>query len=377
MRSHVLHHLTDTSANALQTLIAARRRAAPQAGLLALVAESEQDCVAPLQAACRQLGMPLLGAIFPALIVDDELRDCGVWLIELDPMPAYGLLAALHTAEADAARLSAALNPALGDDRPTLFMLLDAQLRHTASLLDALYLKLADRVHYLGVNAGSESFRPLACLFDATRRVDDGAGWLLLPPGIPTALEHGYPAPSQVMTATSTVGNRIVAIDWEPAFEAYRRLIGSSYGIELNRDNFYRYATHFPVGILRACNEVLVRIPVVLEDDGSLFCIGEVPANSVLTVLAAPPAGADCGLNRLLEHLGPPAPNDELLLFYCAGRRLHFGSYAGNELAGLRAASGSRRLAGALSLGEIGGAGSDTYPLFHNAALVCARLPSP
>jgi len=35
---------------------------------------------------------------------------------------------------------------------------------------------------------------------------------------------------------------------------------------------------HFPFGIIRANHEVLVRIPVALEEDGSLFCVGEVPA---------------------------------------------------------------------------------------------------
>ena len=69
--------------------------------------------------------------------------------------------------------------------------------------------------------------------------------------------------------------------------------------------------------------------------------------------------------------------NTELLVFYCAGRRLHLGERARGELALLQERSEAARLGGALSLGEIGHSLQWGCPLFHNAALVCCRWGGP
>ncbi|MEY2631835.1 MAG: hypothetical protein RIR00_489, partial [Pseudomonadota bacterium] len=227
----------------------------------------------------------------------------------------------------------------------------------------------ADAVRYAGVNAGSETFQPMDCLFDSERCLRQGALALLLPPRR-VLLEHGYPTPGQVHSATSTVGNRIISIDWRPAFSVYQELIGSRFGVALTPENFYQYACHFPFGILRADGSVVIRIPVALTEDGSLFCVGEVPANAVLVLLQAPSAEqCDCvpRLSRALGRLDGQA----LLTFYCAGRRMHMGEACNREIAALQQETGAACLAGALTLGEIGTGCDWGYPLFHNATLVC------
>ena len=57
-----------------------------------------------------------------------------------------------------------------------------------------------------------------------------------------------------------------------------------------------------------------------------------------------------------------------------AGRRLHLGlEKATAELQEFEACTRVARVAGALSLGEIGGSTLHGYPLFHNATLVAAH----
>jgi hypothetical protein len=131
---------------------------------------------------------------------------------------------------------------------------------------------------------------------------------------------------------------------------------------------------HFPFGILRANHHVVVRIPVMLREDGGLFCVGEVPPNALLTLLERPAVDTGETLRVLVDGLtalnGDPA-GSELLLFYCAGRRLHLGAdLATNELGEFAERTGAGNIAGAVSLGEIGGSTLQGYPLFHNATLV-------
>lgn len=355
----------------------------PEMGVFALLPEGEKDNLPMLQAACRELGVPLVGGIFPALVTAQGFRTQGGWLLRLDAMVPSFLIPDVNAGEPAAAeKIVRAVMPALVNPdpdspvmtKPTLYLLFDGLIPNIASILDGLYLRLADRVNYAGVNAGSETFLPMPCLFDDRGVIADGVLALLLPGKATTILEHGYPVPKRVMTATSTDSNRILSIDWQPAFDMYRKIVKAEYDIDLTRDNFYRYAVHFPFGILRANEEVVVRIPVALTDDGSLLCVGEVPENAMLVLLRAPDADSGQCIRQLadeLEATNGSLQDHSLLTFYCAGRRMHLGDAAEQELAALADLTNVANMAGALSLGEIGSTHAWGYPLFHNATLVC------
>jgi hypothetical protein len=51
-----------------------------------------------------------------------------------------------------------------------------------------------------------------------------------------------------------------------------------------------------------ANQQVLIRIPVALEDDGSVFCVGEVPENTMLIMLHQPLARYT--MDTYLAHCG-------------------------------------------------------------------------
>ncbi len=354
----------------------------PEMGVCAFLPEAQKDQLVHLQSTCAQLQVPLVGAIFPALVNEGVFHSDGVWLLRFDTMPFYVLHTDLpvdsdgvqRTTDAIAQQIAGNLG---GGDEATLFMVFDAMVPNIGTYLDEMYLRLANRVHYAGVNAGSETFAPMACLFDGQKLVQNGVLMVLLPHHHGAILEHGYHAPEQTVYATSTSGNRIAQIDWRPAFEVYQELVQQQYGVQITPQNFYEHAVHFPFGIVRANHHVVVRIPVALHADGSLFCVGEVPPNSVLTLLQSPTVDSHETLNVLTDGLramdGDGAVSD-LLLFYCAGRRMHLGlEKATAELQEFDARTHATRIAGALSLGEIGGSTLHGYPLFHNAALLAAR----
>jgi hypothetical protein len=354
----------------------------PNMGVCAFLPEAQKDQLGLLQTVCASLQVPLVGGVFPALIYDGAFRTTGLWLMRFDVMPFYALCADLPQDADSTESLVQDLAQQLVEHLDaqldaTLFMLFDAMVPNISTLLDNFYLHLANRVHYAGANAGSESFAPMACLFDGKRLVSNGLLLVLLPGHKGAILEHGYHAPEQTVYATSTSGNRIAQIDWRPAFEVYQELVYRYSGVQVTPENFYEHAVHFPFGIVRANHHVLVRIPVILNSDGSLFCVGEVPANSVLTLLKSPAVDSTETLRVLTSGLtamnGDNAASD-LLLFYCAGRRMHLGlEAASTELLEFQRRTQAARVAGALSLGEIGGSTLHGYPLFHNATLVAAR----
>ncbi len=379
MAQHTTRYFASAGDPAMAETLRAWARDFPQAAVLALVAEADQCEVPALQRQCNEAPLPLLGAIFPALLDSAGFKSRGVLLLRLDQAPVYRIVEGLcrDVAAGDElievmATVAASLENAR--DKGTLLMIFDAMVPTIESWLAALYRRVGRRVHYLGVSAGSETFQPMPCVFDNERIARDAVLIAALANMPGSVLAHGYLPPEKMITATSTEGNRIISIDWRPALAVYSELARNEYGVDINRENFYQYGVHFPFGVVCASGEVLVRIPVAIDDDGALFCIGEIPENAILALLRAESVDQRQTVDRLVRDLGH-ITSQSVLTFYCAGRRLHDPRRAVQELALLAQRLPGSTLAGALSLGEIGSTSRDGYPLFHNAALICADWP--
>ena len=342
-----------------------------------LLAEQDAGHVAELQQQCRRLDIQLSGALFPRLISRHGFHEHGAWLL---PRPASHapLLIPLDPAASTDLQVSTlcdALLPQLAQwpeaaGVPTLFLTFDAMIPNIASLLEGIYLHLADRVNYAGVNAGSGQFRPMPCLFDNHRLLAQAVCCTLLPHRSYPLLEHDYQLTAQPMLATSSEGNKIAFIDWEPAFSRYQSLVQQQFQQRLTPDQFYQYGVHLPLGLLRANGDVIVRIPVAVTEEGALLCVGEVPDHSILTLLKAPQSPTAHAI-ELAEKLSRHGAPERLEIYYCAGRQQHFGEQSTLELKTLFSHSGAHELVGALSLGEIGSLRPGEYPLFHNGAILC------
>ena len=339
----------------------------PSLGVLALVAEASKHAVPDIQRLSKETGVPIVGAIFPEIIHDAAFEKEGVLFVRMDHMPEY-LLEEVTTQQDEITQLSRRIARHVEKlDHPSLFMIFDAMVPNIASVLDELYLTMADSAEYSGVNAGSETFQPMPCLFDSEQLIQGGMLALILPAAERAFLSHGYPIPEDMSMATSTKGNCIHTIDWQPAFAVHQQLAREWYDTEINADNFYQIAVHFPFGIVLANGEVLVRIPVAISEDGGLYCVGEVPENAMLTVLHADDDALLESVRKFGDECGKESASG--LTFYCAGRRMHLQlAKATEELKVLKGEG--REICGALSLGEIGMSKISSYPQFHNAALV-------
>ena len=343
----------------------------PQGGIFALVAEQDSNAVEGLHKHANEASCPLVGAVFPELIINGELKKQGILFLRFDEMPPHCIVPISNTTISAGYEnnITASLDLEKEDQGHSLFMIFDGMIPNIASIIDETYLQIGDAVHYMGVNAGSETFQPINCLFDNNTFTDNAVLVMTLNHHNGAFLEHSYTKPDVSISATTSAGNHISSMDWRPAFDVYKELASIHYGIEIDNENFYQNAAHFPLGIIRMDGEMLVRIPVGLEEDGSIWCVGEIPENSVLTLLQAIPPGSEETVESLVKEM-KDRPEDTILNFYCAGRRMHLGDSSLNELAGLNNKLDNKTIVGALSLGEIGGAKQGGYPLFHNAAIV-------
>lgn len=121
MTATAMHYLPNLEEHFLEGLLAKWQAAHPLMGVLALLPEAERDSIARVQQGCARRHIPVFGALFPALIEGGAFHTSGAWLLRFDEMP-YAVL-------------------------------FDAMVLNIATLLDELYLRLANRVHYMGANA--------------------------------------------------------------------------------------------------------------------------------------------------------------------------------------------------------------------------------
>lgn len=342
----------------------------PDGGALFLVAEASAEFIPEIQSIANEHNFPVTGGIFPELVNQDRFSREGAIMLLIPTMPRYRILLKQDSKQNTevAEQICSLLDENIAPGKHALFMIFDGMIPDIGTFLNEIYLQLGDEVVYVGVNCGSETFQPVPCLFDNRQFLGNAVLTMVLENCADPVLEHGYTLPDNTIIATTTSGNRIKTIDWKPAFEVYQDIVKQQFGVDINRENFYEYAVHFPFGIVLADGECLVRIPVALDDSGSLFCVGEIPENSVITLLNAPEPGSVKTAEVIASKLD--GSKEEVMLFYCAGRRMHMGEAAAGELNSIVSASHAKSVIGALSLGEIGSFRAGAYPQFHNATVV-------
>lgn len=341
-----------------------------QTSIVVWVAEADKALVPELQRLCQQYQIALVGAIFPALIHQGQFIAEGCLIATL-PKQTQTLLMRCpqgQSCEHNVVQLQQAVDQFSETTALNLLLIFDALLPNISEILDLIYLGLHNSVRYLGANAGSESFQPMPCLFTQTEWVDEAVLALLMPSEHTGGLAHGYKISSTV-TATSTERNRVQSIEWRNAFEVYQEQVYAQFGQPIDQHNFYDYAVHFPFGIMRISGQPLVRIPVALESDGTLICVGDIPEHTVLTLLKGVEPDSDETLEQLQQQTAASSPCYQI--FYCAGRKMHLGEKSAAELERLNHFFASSHLSGAVSLGEISNENGQGYPLFHNAAILC------
>ena len=106
--------------------------------------EAEQGWVPTLQAMFREAGIPMIGAIFPALIADSGFVTKGAWLLRFNRMPPWFLLAGTTVAPLDIQLVTAAVRTLLNASQPvrahdTLFLIFDGMLPQIGTILNWLY----------------------------------------------------------------------------------------------------------------------------------------------------------------------------------------------------------------------------------------------
>jgi hypothetical protein len=188
-------------------------------------------------------------------------------------------------------------------------------------------------------------------------------------------VRHGWQPNGPALRVTEAEGMRLVSLNAAPAVEVFEEHALAT-GQTFDRKDPLPFFLHNVIGI-ETGDGYKLRVPLTLNDDGSILCAAEVPVGATVYLMVANVASA-CEAARqasqaALDGLEGGAHAGSLL-FDCAATRLRLGRAFGDELKAVAETLGSENFAGCNTYGQIARS-TGQFSGFHNCTAVVCAIP--
>jgi hypothetical protein len=254
----------------------------------------------------------------------------------------------------------------------------DALAGHADAVVEDLTVATRGNYRFFGGGAGDDGNFKKTHVFAGSRAVTDAmvALEILSSRPIGVGVSHGWTPASAPMRVTEASGSRVVSLNGAPAVEAiesFARETGQSF----DRSQPLPFFLHNILGI-RTENDYRLRVPLSVEEDGTLVCAADVPQGGVVSVMRTSQASAvraaEQATRSALDALGGLRPG-AALVFDCVATRLRLGQAFGNELKACADLLHPAGFVGCNTYGQIARA-EGQFGGFHNCTAVVCVLPA-
>lgn len=269
------------------------------------------------------------------------------------------------------------LNKSFFEKTNSLLIMLDGLSSNITDFLDNVFEITSSDTQIVGGGAGKLTFEKDPIIFTNTESYTNAAIIISLENTLSIGIENGWEYLEGPFLATSTERNVLKSLNFEPAFEVYKKVVEKDCGKKFDDDNFFEIAKSYPLGIVKYDKEIVVRDPIRYDDEGNLVLVGDISQNSTLNILK----GKE---DELIESSGRAIEKSctkklkknpkSLILFDCISRSIFLGDRFNEELKIMKDKIQSDvKLSGALTLGEIANNGNE-YITFYNKSCVVGVL---
>lgn len=252
-------------------------------------------------------------------------------------------------------------------------VLTDALAGHADGFVEQLTILTAGKYQLFGGGAGDDAKFTRTHIFIGTEAIPDAAVALEILSNKPigVGVQHMWGPGTAPMRVTEADGMRLISVNSSPAVEMFRAHAEST-GQKFNTEDPMPFFLHNVIGISTPGGYRL-RVPLAVNEDGSVQCAADVPVGSTIHVMCPKGGSALAATNRALAQLDGHEPG-VALFFDCVATRLRMGKDFGYELESVRAALGEVPYAGCNTYGQIA-RGEGQFSGFHNCTAVVAVLP--
>jgi len=340
-------------------------------GLLVLACAANDFTPETIDPVLQRTKVALAGGIFPRIIHNTKLHDKGTLVIGLRDVVTIETMRHLSDPEADFEHV---LNHKLPDSSEvrTLILFVDGFATRVSSFIESLFNVFGLDFNYVGGGAGSLDMERKPYILTNTGMLMDAAvlTFLATPSGVGVA--HGWQELSGPYQVTGVGPSVVQTIEWEPAFDFYRKTIQEKTGRHCTRERFFDVSKYHPFGIGRLGGEQIIRDPYQVEPDGSLVCIGEIQEGAFISIMQAEEnhlieAAAE-SLRLSLQALPADVAVDLCFFVDCISRVIVLGTNFQQELEVVNTTG--RPLVGICSMGEIANSGTAYLELYNKTSVM-------
>ncbi|PIB34741.1 hypothetical protein BFP72_04625 [Reichenbachiella sp. 5M10] len=343
----------------------------PSAVNLILVGEKTPLDVRQLIEGANQRGLKLAGGVFPMIIFENEHLESGIILKHVEACTIEPVLIKDLNKVPIAQQL-----PLASEDMNSCIVLFDGLMSHVSTLLDGLYEEYWNQMNFVGAGCGSASLVQNPCIISNEGFFEDAALLLIIGREINLGVNHGWTEVQGPFVANKTEGNEIIELNWKPAYDTYREIVESHSSHQFSENEFGEISQGYPFGIAREGKEDMVRDPIIVNEQGALLCLGEIPQNASLNILS----GTKPNLIRSAGKAAEKATKDifplDIFLVDCITRVMYLESEFGEELLAIKevvkASNDQLKVEGVLSLGEVSTSKGGFLDLYNKTIVVAA-----
>jgi len=230
---------------------------------------------------------PIFGAFFPGIIYRSTVFMTGYLLIGFDSR--YNIRSHIihklgdrniHELEKDVRNLNFTQA-----DVQTVLITVDAFSKGIKNLLNAFFNIYSLNYNFIGGGAGAVDFIPRPCLFDNNGIYQDSALIVTIDVASIVGTNHGFNPIDGPFLVTRSYENIIEEIEYEPAFDFYKKIIAKHHPHPVVNDNFFEIFKNYPLGIPKLQSDAIIREAAKIINNASIECFSPFPKHTSIFVM--------------------------------------------------------------------------------------------
>lgn len=338
--------------------------------ILILAADGSSEIKEQLNHHLKKIKKNIFGGFFPKIINNENTYDKGCLLVgltfDVQTHLVNNISKSIESIDSQLEAINSKLN-----NPSSFFVYVDGLSSGISSFIESVYNNLGMNYKYIGGGAGSLSFEKSPCIITNKGISQDTALLVETKLNLGVGVAHGWQKLAGPYRVTESQQNKIISLDWEPAFEVYKSVIEKESNKKFTESNFFDIAKCFPFGINKLNSEVIVRDPIIAENN-QLICVGEVPENEYVNILVGTESSlinAAAEAEKMAsEKLNRVCDSQPVVLMDCISRALFLNQNFNKELKAIK--NNNATLVGALCLGEIANSGDSSLDFFNKTCVV-------
>jgi len=259
----------------------------------------------------------------------------------------------------------------------TAMVLTDALAGYTDDFIQALTVKTQGKYQLVGGGAGDDAKFTETHVFLGREVYKDAAVALEILSNQPVGIgfKHGWEPASLAMRVTEAEGSCLISINGAPTIEALRDFAEQS-GQTFDTTDPLPFFLHNVIGI-KTSNGHKLRVPLAVNEDGSIACASTIPVGSTIHIMrtshASAAEAAAHAAEMALSQLNGNQPK-VAIFFDCVATRLRMGLDFDMELKTLSKSLNGAEFVGCNTYGQIARVDGQ-FSGFHNCTAVACLLP--